>query len=88
MKMPSMIISPKFARLAGLGAFGAIAGLTLLFLLIAYVSRHTLTGGMRWDLAWVTWISLAVLFGALIGAHVVVGKQLLRLGHGDGPTEL
>ena len=83
-----MTITPKFARLAGLGAFGAMGGLILLFLLMAYISRHTLTGGMRWDLAWVTWIALAVLFAALIGAHVYLGKRLLQLGRGGGPTEL
>ena len=37
---------PKIARLAGLGAFGACAAFVALYLLIAYISRHTPTGGM------------------------------------------
>lgn len=82
------LFPPRIARLAGLGAYGATAGLVLLFLALGYASRHTLTGGMRTDLAWVTWISLAVLFAAIIAAHVYLGKQLLRLAHSKGPTEL
>ena len=65
---------PKIAQLAGLGAFAACAGLGALFVFVAYLSRHTPTGGMPWDLAWVTWISLGVLmFTALFG-------YLARLG--------
>ena len=82
------MIPQKILHLAGLGAYGAAAGLALLCVAMGYASRHTLTGGMRTDLAWVTWISLAVLFAAIIAAHVVLGKQLLHLGRGGGPTEL
>ena len=66
---------PKIARLAGLGAFGACAGFIALFVLLSVVSRQTGTGGMRTDLAWVVWISCAVVFAALIGAHVYLGKR-------------
>lgn len=82
------MIPIRFARLAGLGAYGAAAGLALLCILLGYASRHTVTGGMRTDLAWVTWICLAVLFAAIIAAHVYLGKQLVRLGRGGGPSEL
>lgn len=79
---------PKFARLAGLGAFGACAGMLGLFALIMYFTRHTATGGMGWDLAILTWISLAIVFAALIGAHVLVAKQLMHLGRNGGPTRV
>jgi len=73
---------PRIARLAGLGAFGASAGLIALFLLIAWISRPTRTGGIDPTLAWIVWIALAGVFAALIILHVVLGRQLLRLAQG------
>ena len=73
---------PKIARLVGLGAFGACAAFVALYAYVAFLSRHTSTGGMMTGLSVVTWISLAVVLLALIGAHVVLGKQLLRLAEG------
>ena len=74
---------PKFARLAGLGAFGACAGLLAFYALLVWVTRPPAAGGITPGLAAVTWISLGVVFLALIGAHVAVGKQLLALGRGQ-----
>ena len=74
---------PKFARLAGLGAFAACGGFVLLFVLLAWVSRHTPTGGMMPVLSWVTWVSVALVFLALIAVHVYLGRQLLRLARGE-----
>lgn len=76
---------PKIARLAGLGAFGACAVFVALFLLIAFGSRHTTTGGMMPVLSIVTWISVGLVIAALIGLHIAIGKQLLYLGKGGGP---
>ena len=76
---------PKFARLASLGAFGACAAFVALFALVAYTSRHTTTGGMFPVLSWVTWISLAIVFTALIGVHILIAKQLLYIGRGGRP---
>jgi hypothetical protein len=73
---------PKIARLAGLGAFAASGGIVALFVLIGYVSRHTATGGMMPVLAWVTWISIALVALALVGVHVYLGKQLLEMAKG------
>ena len=78
---------PKCARLAGLGAFAACGGFLLLFVLLAWVSRHTPTGGMMPVLSWVTWVSVALVVLALIGVHVYLGRQLLRLARG-GKTGL
>jgi hypothetical protein len=73
---------PKMARLAALGAFAAAAGLALLFLLLAYVSRPTPRGGIDSVNAIVTWISLGGMFAALIGAHVLIGRRLLQMAKG------
>ena len=75
---------PKIARLAGLGAFGACAAFVALFLLVAWVSRHTATGGIL-PVQSVTWISVGLVVLALIIVHVAIGKQLLYLGKGGGP---
>ncbi len=77
---------PKIARLAGLGAFAACAGLALLYLFLAYTSRPTPRGGIDRINAVVTWISLGGLFLALIGAHVVMGRRLLDLARGARKT--
>ena len=76
---------PRMARLAGLGAYGAIGFFILLFVLIAWASRHTAQGGMMPALSVVTWISVGLVVVALIAVHVVIGKQLLYLGRGGGP---
>ena len=73
----------KFARLAGLGAFGACVGFVGLFGLVAYVSRHTNTGGMMPVLSVVTWISVGLVVIGLIAVHVAVGKQLLAVSRGE-----
>jgi hypothetical protein len=77
------LMSMKFARLAGLGAFGACAGFVALFALVAYLSRHTATGGMTETLAAVTWISVGLVVIALIALHVAMGKELLSLSRGE-----
>jgi membrane associated rhomboid family serine protease len=74
---------PKYARLAGLGAFGACAGLLGLYLILVFVSRPTTRGGIDSVNATVAWIALGGLFLALILAHIVIGRQLLRLSKGE-----
>jgi len=73
---------PKIARLAGLGAFAACAGLVLLYLLLVYLTRPTARGGIDTINAVVTWIALGGVFLALIGAHVVIGRRLLDMARG------
>ena len=74
---------PRIARLAGLGAFGACAGLLGLYLLLAWVSKPSRTGGIDPTLSWIAWISLAGVFAALIIVHVAIGRQLLLLSRGS-----
>lgn len=73
---------PRIARLAGFGAFAACGGLALLFLLLVYLTRPNPRGGIDTTNAIVTWISLAGVFAALIGAHVLIGRRLLAMSKG------
>jgi hypothetical protein len=73
----------KYARLAGLGAFGACAVFVALYAFIAYVARHTTTGGITQTLSVVTWISVGLVVIALIAVHVAIGKELLSLSRGE-----
>jgi hypothetical protein len=73
---------PRIARLAGLGAFVASAGLALLFLFLLYLTRPNPRGGIDTTNAVVTWISLGGVFAALIGAHVLIGRRLLEMSKG------
>jgi len=73
------------ARMAGLGAYGACALFVLIYLYVAWISRHTATGGMMTALSVVTWISLALVVLALIAVHVAVGKQLIYIANRGGP---
>jgi hypothetical protein len=74
---------PKFAKLAGLGAFGASAGLALMYLaLVVFLMRPSSLHGIDGTNAAVAWIALGGLFAALIVAHVAIGKQLLLLSKG------
>ena len=79
---------PKIARLAGLGAFGACAGMLALFALIIFFTRWTPLGGMMPALSAVTWISLAIVFAALIAVHVAIGRQLMHISKDSGPTRV
>ena len=67
-----------YARLAAMGAVAVSAGALGLYLLISFVSRPTATGGIDSTHAVLTWISLAVPIAALIAAHLVYARILLR----------
>ena len=73
---------PRIAKLAGLGAFGACAGLFAVYLLLVFLTRPTPRGGIDGILAAVTWIALGGLFLALILVHVMLGRRLLVLSEG------
>ena len=73
---------PKIAKLAGLGAFGACAAFVALFAYVAFISRHTPTGGMMPALSAVAWISVGLVVLSLIAVHILIGKQLLLLAKG------
>lgn len=73
---------PKIAKLAGLGAFGACAGLLAVYLGLIVLTRPVTRGGIDSVNAYVTWIALGGLVAALIAVHVAIGKQLMLLARG------
>jgi hypothetical protein len=79
---------PKIAKLAGLGAYAAAAGLLALFALLIFLTRSVPQGGLTPALAYVTWLSLAIVFVCLIAVHVAIGRQLIYIGKGGGPTRV
>lgn len=81
-------MTPRIARLAGLGAYAVIVALIAIYALVAWVSRHTATGGIRTELSAVTWISVGLVIVALIAVHIALGNQLLYLGKGGGAREV
>ena len=74
---------PKIAKLAGLGAFAACGGIAALYLLFVYATRPTPTSGMDGTLRFITWLSVAGVLLALLGVHVLFGRQLLALARGE-----
>jgi hypothetical protein len=74
---------PKIARLAGLGAFAAGGGIALLFVLFLYITRPTTWSGMDGTLRVVAWLSVAGVLLALVGVHVLLGRQLLAAAKGE-----
>ena len=74
---------PRIARLAGLGAFGACAGIAALYLLFLFGTRPTLGSGMDGTNRFITWLSVGGVFLALLGVHVMLGRRLLALGRGE-----
>jgi hypothetical protein len=74
---------PRIAKLAGLGAFGACAGIAALYLLVLFGTRPTATSGMDGTLRFITWLSVGGVFLALLGVHVLLGRRLLTLGRGE-----
>jgi TRAP-type C4-dicarboxylate transport system permease small subunit len=73
---------PRLARLAAFGAYGACAAIVALFAAVAFISRHTTTGGMMPALSVVTWISLGIVVLALVAAHIILARQLVALADG------
>jgi hypothetical protein len=74
---------PKIAKLAALGAFAACAGIAGLFLLFVYGTRPTEMAGMDGTSRFIAWLSVAGVLLALLGVHVLIGRQLLALARGE-----
>jgi hypothetical protein len=81
-------MSPKIARLAALGAFGACAAFVALFVYVAWLSSPTPTGGILMSTSVIVYISIAVVVLALIAAHVAIGKQLMHIANGEEPRSV
>jgi hypothetical protein len=74
---------PRFARLAGLGAFAVCAGILALFALFVYRTRPAVSSGLDGTQRFITWLSVAGVLLALAGVHWLLGRQLLALARGE-----
>jgi TRAP-type C4-dicarboxylate transport system permease small subunit len=77
------VMSPKIARLLGLGAYGACAAFIALFAYVAYLSSPSPTGGIMMSSSVVAYISLALVVVALIALHVAFGHQLMHVAKNE-----
>ena len=73
---------PKIARLAGLGAFAACGGIAALFALFVYATRPTPSSGLDSTERFMAWFTVAGVLLALLGVHIVIGRQLLAMSSG------
>ena len=74
---------PKIAKLAGLGAFAACGGIAAVYALFVFITRPTSTAGMDTTLRFISWFTVAGVLIAVLGLHVVFGRQLLALSRGE-----
>jgi hypothetical protein len=79
---------PKFAKLAGLGAFGAIVFFVALYALVVKITFPGRSSGIDGTQSIVTWIALGIVILALAALHVAIGRQLLSIGRGRGRTRV
>jgi hypothetical protein len=73
---------PRIAKLAGLGAFGASAGLLAIYAGVIFLTRPLALNGIDKTNAVIAWIAVGGLTLALIVVHVVIGRQLLKYAEG------
>jgi hypothetical protein len=74
---------PKIAKLAGLGALSACGGIAAIYALFVYITRPVPTAGLDPTLRFLAWFTVAGVILALIGVHLVFGRQLLLLAKGE-----
>ncbi|MEP6999568.1 MAG: hypothetical protein ABI969_03760 [bacterium] len=74
---------PRIAKLAGLGAFAACGGIAALYVLFVYITRPTASAGLDSTERFVSLFAVAGVLLALLGVHVVIGRQLLLLAKGE-----
>ncbi|MEO8335668.1 MAG: hypothetical protein ABI664_11890 [bacterium] len=74
---------PKIAKLAGLGALVAAGGIVAVFALFVYITRPVPTAGLDPTLRFLSWFTVAGVIIALIGVHLVLGRQLFLLAKGE-----
>jgi hypothetical protein len=74
---------PRIAKLAGLGAFAACAGIVALLALLIYFTRPTPSSGLDQTERTLTWMAMSVVLLALLGVHLMIGRRLLALSKGE-----
>ena len=66
-----------YAKLAAHGALGVCAGAAGLFLFLVFFTRSIPLGGIDQTQSLLAWISLAIPFALIIGAHLVYARVLM-----------
>lgn len=74
---------PRIARLAGLGAFAVCGGIAAVYALFVFITRPAPTSGMDPTSRFIAWLSVAGVLLALLGVHLLIGRQLLALARGE-----
>lgn len=74
---------PRIARFAGLGAFTACGGIAAVYALFVFVTRPAPTSGMDPTSRFIAWLSVAGVLLALLGVHLLLGRQLLALARAE-----
>jgi hypothetical protein len=77
MRIEELKLKP-YATFAALGALGVCAGAAGLFVFLAFFTRSIPLGGLDQTQAFLSWISLAVPFALIIGAHLVYARVLMK----------
>ena len=67
-----------YARMAALGALGVCAGALGLYVFVAFFTRSVPLGGIDRTQSLLAWISLAIPFALIIGAHLVYARVLMK----------
>jgi hypothetical protein len=77
MRIEELKLKP-YAKLAALGALGVSTGTFGLFVFLAFFTRARPLGGIDQTQAFLSWISLAIPFALIIGAHLVYARVLMN----------
>lgn len=77
MRLDELKLKP-YAKLAAFGALGVCAAVFGLYLMLVFGTRNIPLGGIDQTQAILTWISLAVPFSLIIGAHLVYARVLMK----------
>lgn len=77
MRIDELKLKP-YAKLAAMGALGVSGGAFGLYVFLAFFTRSEPLGGLDQTQAVLSWISLAIPFALIIGAHLVYARILMK----------
>ena len=74
---------PKIARYIGYGAFGGIVVFAIIFALVLWAAFPRSASGIDHIESAVTYIALILVFLAIAGVHLLLGRELLAYSRGE-----
>jgi hypothetical protein len=77
MRIEELKLKP-YAKLAAIGALGVCAGVFGLYVFLVFFTRSIPLGGIDQTQSLLSWISLAIPFSLIIGAHMVYARVLMN----------